>query len=166
MCSPYFFFEFLLQFFLHLCFTVNASAVKRTPSLPHLLSNHLWPRGCSVFAVVHLCLISPVYSYSSEIIVWCFQGCALTRQRLHQQATSHAESIRERCLCDFMFEKEEVVKRRVWFRWRWDWRGSVSNTRRSRTRALRYKHTQAVQVWGNFTSESDSVTPRHRVCDR
>lgn len=112
MCSPYVnFFEPELQFFLHLGFTVNVSAVKRTSSLPHLLSNHLWPRGCSMFTVVHLCLISPVYSYSSEIIVWCFQGRALTRHRLHQQATGHAESIRERCLCDFMF-----IEKRRWSR--------------------------------------------------
>lgn len=61
--------------------------------------------------------------------------------------------------------KEVVVKRRVWLRWRWDWQGSVSNARRSRTHILRYKHTQAVHVWRNFTSESDSVTPRHRMCD-
>lgn len=167
MCSPYVnFFEPQLEFIQHLWFTVNVSVVERTPSLHHLLSNHLWPRGCSMVAVVHLCLISPVYSYSSEIIVWCFQGRALTRHRLHQQATGHAESIRERCLCDFnVYWKEEVVKRRVWFRWRWDWRGSVSYARGSRTHTLRYKHTRAAHVWRNFTSESDSVTPHHRVCD-
>lgn len=69
--------------------------IRRMPSLLHLLSNHPWSRGCSVFLVVHLCLISLVYSYSSEIIDRCFQGCALTCHQLHQQAPSHTESIRD-----------------------------------------------------------------------
>lgn len=132
-------FESLYSFsYIH---TVNWSvADRRMPFLLQLLSNHPCPHGCSMFSVVHLCLISPVYSYSSEITDQCFQGCALTRHQLHQQATSHTESIRDCCLCVCVCgftSKKGVVKRQEWLRWRWHWLGSISNTSRSRTL---YKH--------------------------
>lgn len=101
---PYMTFMLLFTFI----YAVNWSVIKRgMPSLLHLLSNHPCPHGCSLFSVLHLCLISLFYSYWSEIIDRCFQGCALTCHQLYQQATSHTESIRDccTCVCDFMSKK-------------------------------------------------------------
>ena len=87
-----------LQVFLQLCSKLTRHRGE-DPSPLHLLSNHTYPRGCSLFSVVHLCLISLVYSYSSEITDRCFQGCTLTCHPLHQRASSHTESIRDCSVC-------------------------------------------------------------------
>lgn len=120
---------------------------RRMPSLLHLLSNHLWPRGCSMFSVVHLCLISLVYSYSSEIIDRCFQGCALTRHQFHQQATSHTESIRHCWLCVILCLKTEgLVKKQEWLRWRCSWLGTVTNAITNQTHTLYFTIQTQIQA--------------------
>lgn len=53
----------------------------------------LQPHWCSSCFVLHLCLISLLYSYWSDIIARCFHGRGLTHRQLHQQTASLAQSL-------------------------------------------------------------------------